>query len=231
MNILEQVPKSSSAIKSSLTESYKDIPALFDFSNKVESSPPPVPVPTARSNTSPVTTAISVTSLNVTSLSDSVLKYDFRSLVIMILLIIIILAYFGFNVLNMFGNALQSVLDFLSPLTAGIINFVRNSTGNAIITVAEITADVSKGGIDLAEGAVEDVGNIIIGDEAVKKEIEEEGFIGTRIIHDIEDPEPISSANKTNRLFSSMPLSESDKCISGKTFSNRSAFSFNSVHN
>jgi hypothetical protein len=131
----------------------------------------------------------------------------------------------------MFGNALQSVLDFLSPLTAGIINFVRNSTGNAIITVAEITADVSKGGIDLAEGAVEDVGNIIIGDEAVKKEIEEEGFIGTRIIHDIEDPEPISSANKTNRLFSSMPLSESDKCISGKTFSNRSAFSFNSVHN
>jgi hypothetical protein len=217
MNILEQLPPKSSPTNETPSS------AFFNFfkSNKEEEEKEAYP-----------------------SLSDHILKYDLRSLVIMTLLIIIVLAFFGFNVMNMFGNGLQSILDAIHPLVAGITSLVRKSTGHTINAVAKVSADVSKGGIDLAEGAVEDVGNIIIGDEATGKSNDatgksNEGFVGSRIVNkeSYQEPEPdypedtIQKARgytKTKWCLSGeyqdkrgcVPVSESAKCLTGQTFSN-----------
>ena len=104
---------------------------------------------------------------NNRALSDSLVTFDFKTLVIIILLIITILAYIKINVITIAGDAVQTGVDFFSPVFAFLLDFVGDSSGKAINKAAEITADVSKGGIDLAEGAVQEVGNLLIGKEDV----------------------------------------------------------------
>ena len=225
MNILEQLPKSSSTPVNSYS-------SYFNFLSN--------PAPVSASSPAPVSAPVSAPVYATTpgmAMSDHVLKFDLRTIVIVTLLIIVILAFLGFNVLNMFGNALHSIFDAIHPLTSGITGLVRKSTGTIINKAAKISADVSKGGIDLAEGAVEDVGNIIIGDEATGKKSKNEGFVGSRLQptnvqpdHESDQPEDTIQKSivntKTKWCLSGeyqnkrgcISVSESSKCLTGQVF-------------
>ena len=164
---------------------------------------------------------------NNVALSDSLVSFDFKTLVIIILLIVMVLAYVKINLISIFGDAVQSGVDFFSPLLSYLFDFIGDSSGKAINKAAEITADVSKGGIDLAEGAVQDVGNLLIGKAAV----------GSKKSYNMADPQPDSPEDNIQKPRSSLKtkwclageyqnkrgciaISESDKCMSGQIFPN-----------
>ena len=214
MNILEEIPKSKSANSNS---------SFFSLSSGPVSSGPATPAPAAPNPRygAPVDRS------NDRALSDHMSLFDIRSLIILILLILIAFTYFGINVLNMFGDAIQKGVDVVTPFVSQVLDLVGYSTGKAINTAADITADVSKEGVDLAEGAIQNVGNLLIGDEAI-------GYRRGGAIH---DPMPDVPEDNIQKSLSSaktkwclvgeyqnkrgcIDISESDKCLSGQVFPN-----------
>ena len=200
MNILEEIPKSNSSFSA------------------------PASVST---NTSPSMASIKNTSIN-SSPSDYIHVFDFRTIIIIILLFIVILTYFGINVLNIFGAAVQNAVDVLSPFLTQLLDMIGYSSGKALNTAAEITSDVTKETVDVAEGAVKNVGNILIGDEAVGHK---------KYANVLNEPSPDTPEDNIQKSLTSaktkwclvgeyqnkrgcVDISESDKCLSGQVFPN-----------
>lgn len=152
--------------------------------------------------------------------------FDWKTIFIIILLIIVVFTYYGVNLLHILGDAIGTGVSKLSPSFSSFFGLVGDSTGSAINNAADITADAAKAGVDIAEGTVQNVGNIIIGDEAVGH--------GPRKPY---DPQPDAPENTIQKSLSSsktkwclvgeyqnkrgcIDISESDKCLSGQVFPN-----------
>jgi hypothetical protein len=199
MNIMEEIPK--------------DRPK----------TPPPISFSTSMKKNS-----ISSDSLpsNYQPVSSSLGFFDWKMFFIFILLIIVLLTYFGINVLHIFGDAIETGVSSLSPSFKSFFGLVGDSTGSAINNAADITAGAAKAGIDVAEGTIQSVGNIIIGDEAVGH--------GPRKSY---DPQPDAPEDPIQKSLTSaknkwclvgeyqnkrgcIDISESDKCLSGQVFPN-----------
>ena len=163
---------------------------------------------------------------NYQPVSSSLGFFDWKMFFIFLLLIIVILTYFGINVLHIFGDAIETGVSNLSPSFKSFFGLVGDSTGSAINNAADITAGAAKAGIDVAEGTVQSVGNIIIGDEAVGH--------GPRKSY---DPQPDAPEDPIQKSLASsktkwclvgeyqdkrgcIDISESDKCLSGQVFPN-----------
>lgn len=83
---------------------------------------------------------------------------QFKDMLILVLFIALILSILGINIFVGFGNFIQHVANFFKPLLA-MLGF---ATGTVINTTADLTSDTAKFGIDVAEGAVQDIGNLFI---------------------------------------------------------------------
>lgn len=186
-------------------------------------TPPPISFSTSMKKNS-----ISSDSLpsNYQPVSSSLGFFDWKMFFIFILLIIVLLTYFGINVLHIFGDAIETGVSSLSPSFKSFFGLVGDSTGSAINNAADITAGAAKAGIDVAEGTIQSVGNIIIGDEAVGH--------GPRKSY---DPQPDAPEDPIQKSLTSaknkwclvgeyqnkrgcIDISESDKCLSGQVFPN-----------
>jgi hypothetical protein len=203
MNILEEIPKSKSeSILSSLPSK------STSYSKDITSS---------QSNFS-----------SNEPLSDHFSVFDLRTLIIIFLLFLILLTYFGINVLKIFGEAMQKGVDLLSPAFTQLLDMIGYSSGSALNTAAELTSDVTKESVDIAEGAIKNVGNILIGDEAVGHQ---------KYKNVLNEPSPdVPEDNIQKSLTASktkwcligeyknkrgcVDISESDKCLSGQVFPN-----------
>jgi hypothetical protein len=153
-------------------------------------------------------------------------KMFFIILLFIIIVLIVILTSFGINILDIIGDAIKTGLSKLPPSFKSFFGLVGDSTGAAINGAANITADAAKTGIDIAEGTVQNVGNIIIGDEAVGH--------GPRKSYDPQPDAPEDSIQKSltsaktkwclvgeyQNKRGCIDISESDKCLSGQVFPN-----------
>ena len=199
MNIMEEIPK--------------DRPK----------TPPPISFSTSMKKNTIISDSLPS---NYQPVSSSLGFFDWKMFFIFILLIIVILTYFGINVLHIFGDAIETGVSNLSPSFKSFFGLVGDSTGSAINNAADITAGAAKAGIDVAEGTVQSVGNIIIGDEAVGH--------GPRKSY---DPQPDAPEDPIQKSLASsktkwclvgeyqdkrgcIDISESDKCLSGQVFPN-----------
>lgn len=220
MNILEEIPNSKTPSKSPLlSKSISNTPStkksIFESSDNETTS-------FIKNNTSSNNKDSNSSNL---ALSDSFVLFDFRTLIIIILLILVAMTYFGINVMSIFGNAIQKGVDVASPAFSNFLSLVGYSTGTAINKTAEIASNAATGGVEIAEGATQSIGNIIIGDKAV----------GHKKYGAPNDPLPDSPEDSIQKSLSSaktkwclvgeyqnkrgcIDLSESDKCLSGQVF-------------
>lgn len=210
MNILDELPSERPSKSSSA-------PPPMIFSAKVSKEPSTSFSPASLSSSS---------SSSSPSLSNPLAFFDWKFFIIIILLIIVILAYFGINLLNIAGDSIQSGVSLLGPSFSNFFGLLGDSTGSAVNKAAEITADVTKTGVDIAEGTVQNVGNLMIGEENV----------GTGPVkRTLNEPEPDTPEDTIQKSLSSsktkwclvgeyqnkrgcIDISESDKCLSGQVF-------------
>lgn len=153
---------------------------------------------------------------------------DFKTFIIFFLLVLVGFTYFGINVLKIFGEGIEVGVFYVSPFITSILKLAGYSSGTAINTVADITADATKVGVDIAEGTVKNVGNLLIGENDINQ---------GPPIYDHQGPNPSSpedhiqksvSASKTKWCLAGeyqnkrgcIDISESDKCMSGEVFPN-----------
>ena len=152
---------------------------------------------------------------------------DWKSIIILLLGLIVIFSYYGIHILNLLGDAIQTWVSKISPIFNNFFDLLGDSTGSAINKTAEITSDVAKTGIDIAEGSVQNIGNLMIGEKAIgkahgRKPVEPEPDVPEDSIQ-----KSLSSAKTKWCLVGEyqnkrgcIDISESDKCLSGQVFPN-----------
>ena len=86
---------------------------------------------------------------------------DSRNIVIIVLLVIILLTFIGINLLVELGEATEKLKNLLSPLISSILGLFGYTTGSVINKGASIAGGAAQFGIDVAQGAVQNVGGLL----------------------------------------------------------------------
>lgn len=222
MNLLEEMPKSNPSSGATKSNSMFSNPFV---SNSSSMSSKPI-VSTTAPPVAATTTTYTQNEPNNT-MTDHMSLFDIRTLLIIILLVLIALTYFGINILSIFGTTIEKGVDMVSPFVSKVLDLVGYSSGKVINTAADVGSDVAKEGVEIAEGAVKSMGNILIGDEAIGKQ-------RGGAVHDPSPDVPEDNIQKSLSASKSkwclvgeyqnkrgcIDISESDKCLSGQVFPN-----------
>ena len=146
--------------------------------------------------------------------------FDFKTILILVLILIIYLTYLGINIIPSLANTFQILLTTFSKITIQVLGDTSYSTGKILNETADIVSDTAKGSIDIAEGAVQNVGNLL---QSARSE-------NRTNVPEHDNPEnpiqkPISSSKYNWCLVGEyqnrrgcVPVTESDKCLSNQIF-------------
>ncbi len=220
---MEEMPQDKA---SRMTNNKKTNYNLFSITDNSSLNTPSTS--TASSTTSPSIQSSSTSSNDVSFTVPPLI--DWKTIMIIILVILVILSYYGIHLLNKSGDLLNNIITKVKPLVDSLLEFVGYSTGTAINKTADVTADVAKHGIDIAEGTVQNIGNILIGDDAIGKP-------SSKNKRTLKEPEADAPEDTIQKSLSSsktkwclvgeyqnkrgcIDISESDKCMSGQIFPN-----------
>jgi hypothetical protein len=84
--------------------------------------------------------------------------YDTKDFVILLLIVVLILSVLGINIFLIFGYVIQYIVYLLKPL----LSIFGYMSGSIVNTTADLAADTTHFGIDIAEGTAHDVGNLLL---------------------------------------------------------------------
>ena len=163
-----------------------------------------------------------------------------NQIVIIGLLIILGLSFLGINIFIVIGNLLESLLKIVGPLFKQILSIFGYTTGTALNKGADIAADVAKTGVDIAEGSLQSVGNVLR--DASRDNVNPSAVSGldgalnsSTTSSTYVEPSPSASANPVQRPITSgktgwclvgeyegkrgcVAVGEQDRCMSGQIF-------------
>lgn len=109
------------------------------------------------SSTSPPTDSVS------NNVSLSIGDIDSKTILILLLFFFLLISVLGINLLNILGNFLQYISDVLGPVINQFLIALGYSAGTALDKVSDVTADAAKVGIDIADGALNNIGGLLKG--------------------------------------------------------------------
>jgi hypothetical protein len=82
-------------------------------------------------------------------------------IIIIILLLIIVLSFFGINVLTSTGHYLEEFSNRLKPFFQSLLSTMGFGTGSALIFSSNLVAHSAITGIEIANGAIVDAGDLL----------------------------------------------------------------------
>ena len=162
-----------------------------------------------------------------------------NQIVIISLLIILGLSFLGINIFIVIGNLLESLLKIVGPMITQILSIFGYTTGTALNKGADVAADVAKTGVDIAEGSLQSVGNVLR--DASRGNVNPaaisglDGALNVSTSSTYVEPTPSASANPVQRPITSgktgwclvgeyegkrgcVAVGEQDRCMSGQIF-------------
>jgi hypothetical protein len=161
-----------------------------------------------------------------------------KNYIIIFLLILLTLTFLGINILSIFGNFLQTIINIFGPLITQILSVFGYTAGTLIDKSADIVSDTAKTGIDIAGDTVSSIGDILKDasrpnvDEKAKQQLDQSINLSNP---SKKEPAPDSSTNPIQKPIASgkagwclvgeyegrrgcIQVSQSDKCLSGQVF-------------
>lgn len=87
--------------------------------------------------------------------------FSAKNAIIIVLCILLLLSFLGINLLNIGGNIIETVARIFGPLVAQVLSIFGYTTGTLLNITADVAGDTAKAGIDIAEGSIHSVGNIL----------------------------------------------------------------------
>ena len=171
-----------------------------------------------------------------------------KNTIIIILLILVILSLIGINLLKILGFIVSDITDPLVPAFKDLLSMIGFTAGNIIKGSADVVADTSELGIDIAKGTTHSIGDLLINSTNPgvdqSKQISLSDVVGVWNYSgsmSIPEPTPIQSSEPTVTPISAqkpragwcyvgdfsgargcVEVSEQDKCISGLLFASQS---------
>jgi len=165
--------------------------------------------------------------------------YEPKNVVIMVLVVLLLLSFLGINILDIFSNIIKIFVRLFGPIVNQILSLLGYTTGSVLNVSADVIGDTSKAAIDIAEGTVQNVGNLLI--KASKSNIDKntktqlDNVLSNSSIQTTNNVEqdipenpiqnPISSSKNSwcyigeyEKKRSCIAMNEHDKCMSGQVF-------------
>ena len=176
------------------------------------------------------------------SSSSSSNPINLTNILILVLIILVVFSYFGLNLLTILGNSFQNFSDVTAPFVKHFLAAVGYSTGEVINKSADVTSDAAKLGIDIAEGTVQNIGDLLKkgaseldGNAKEKKPLEQKINSKSEPKKKPDEVKPDTGENPIQKPISSakqnwclvgeyqnkrgcVAVTESDKCLSGQIF-------------
>ena len=87
--------------------------------------------------------------------------FDFKSVIIFSLVVVLFFILLGVNIFDVLSNMVSAIVNFTKPIIIYFLNTIGYDTGVAINTTTDVVVDASKASIDIAGGAIQDVGNLL----------------------------------------------------------------------
>lgn len=85
-----------------------------------------------------------------------------KNLIIVILCVLLVFSFLGINLLDILSNLIKKIVALFAPLIAQILSVLGFTTGTVLNAGADVVADTGKFALDVAEGTVQSVGNVMI---------------------------------------------------------------------
>jgi hypothetical protein len=177
-------------------------------------------------------------SLRPTFVESSESMFSNKNFIIILLVILLVFSFLGINILTILGNVVQTFIQILGPLVSQILSIFGYTTGTVLNKTADVVADTAKTGIDIAEGSIQSVGNILR--NASNPHVDENAKINLdmalndgRVLSG--EPQADSSENPIQRPITSgkqgwclvgeyqgkrgcIEVGQHDRCLSGQVF-------------
>jgi hypothetical protein len=164
-----------------------------------------------------------------------------KNFIIILLIILLVFSFLGINILTISGNIMQTFIQIFGPLVSQILSIFGYTTGTVINKTADVVADTAKVGIDIAEGSIQSVGNILRDASQSNVNVKSKQSLDTALNQGIlkgNDPRADSTENPIQKPISSgkqnwclvgeyqgkrgcIEVGEHDKCLSGQVFPNQ----------
>ena len=165
--------------------------------------------------------------------------------IIIILSVLLILSFLGINVLDVVSNIIKAILALLGPPVGKLLAVFGYTSGTLINKGADVVSDTAKLGIDIAEGTIQDIGNILISASSgnVPTNLTQINPLDIKLNQDKPISKPKQPAEDTTENPIQNPISasksgwcligeyenrrgcievgEQDKCLSGQIFPNQ----------
>jgi len=92
-------------------------------------------------------------------------NYSFfgNNFLIIFLVILLIFPAIGMMIMSFLGNTYKEITETTNPVISNFLKLLGYSAGNVINTSADVAGDAAKVGVDILEGSVHDVGNLVQG--------------------------------------------------------------------
>lgn len=165
--------------------------------------------------------------------TDSTGGFSNKTIIIIMLCVIILLILLNYRIGNIFRNIAAMVYNFIMKIFA-FFGFV---SGSVINVTADVTADVARTGVDIAEGTLHSVGNILTGtpDQQQLPDLDKKLNTSTIGQRNAQIPSPDTTENPIQNQISQeksswclvgeykgrrgcIEVSEHDKCMSGQVY-------------
>ena len=85
-----------------------------------------------------------------------------KNKIIIILGVLLILSFLGINILDVVSNIIKAIISILGPIVGQLLAVFGYTSGTLINKGADVVSDTAKVGIDIAEGTIQNIGNILI---------------------------------------------------------------------
>lgn len=89
-------------------------------------------------------------------------SFSGKNLIIIVLVVLLLLSFIGVNLLDYLSNVIKTIIAIFGPIVKPILSLFGYTTGAVINKTADVVSDTAKTGIDIAEGTVQNVGNLLI---------------------------------------------------------------------
>lgn len=165
--------------------------------------------------------------------------------IIIILSVLLILSFLGINILDVVSNIIKAIIAILGPPVGQILAIFGYTSGTLINKGADVVSDTAKVGIDIAEGTVQNIGNILISASSgkVPTNLTQINPLDIKLNQDKQISKPKQPSEDTTENPIQNPISasksgwcligeyenrrgcievgEQDKCMSGQIFPNQ----------
>ena len=87
---------------------------------------------------------------------------DPKNVVILVLCVLLFFSFLGINLLDILSNFIKLIIRIFGPLISQLLSVLGFTTGTILNKSADVISDTGKTALDIAEGTVQNVGNLMI---------------------------------------------------------------------